>query len=338
MKDAAVVAAVIGAIAAVIAALIPVVFKKKEAQGGNAGIAGSPGSVLVTGSQNVQITAGASQAQMQGVKQSLSNIHALLKQSLPNVTQSQAQEALKIDALLHPNRWRPLPGCRFVMPRGAEPEKALKAMISEALLELSSYAAHLASPGQYRRLVLNVIHEDRDASNEMAFTFTSNDAAFIGKLSEILSEGGVRTRMPEIVAFIKNWSFLKKFAFVGGACVDMQFDPARKLVEFRNAPIFEGEGTENAAILQKAIAVDKVAAQNISSSVSKALGLVGRMGLCANTHDGVILNFDIDDGFGYPPNFLRLVMHSVKKNMADLDLFRISVDDPEAWDYVYQKP
>jgi hypothetical protein len=339
-----VVAAIIGAGGAVVAAFVALLKRRENAN--SAGSIRSAGPV-VQNSQDVTVATsggivikGTSPAQLQEINANLQHIRKVLREALPAVPESQLAHVQEIDAMIHPNMWRALPVGTMTYPRQpqGQEQEFKQTILGKIFVRYLGYAAFLASKGNYRRSIINVSFSEESKTNELNVHFVTNDGALMHELKELFDRRDTKHNLDEIARVLDNWTFAKKFAFGGSASIEATLEPDQKLVSLRNAPLYEGEDTSNAAITaNNLLNLDELAANSIQGSMSKALAFVGRIRLGQEIHENLVVHYDLDGQSIYKPHLLRLIYHILDKGSVAWDLFRISVSDPEKWDYMYHK-
>lgn len=339
-----VIAAVIGAGGAIVAAFVALLKREKKRQSEASIQSAGP---VIQDSQDVTfatsggiVIKGASPAQLQEINANLHHIRQVLREALPAVPESQLAHVQEVDAMIHPNMWRALPVGTMTYPRQpqGQEQEFKQAILGKILVRYLGYAAFLASQGKYRRSIINVSFSEDAKTNELNLHFVTNDGALMHELKELFDRQDTKHNLDEIARVLDNWTFAKKFAFGGSASIEVALEPDQKLVSLRNAPIYEGEDTSNAAITDSnLLSVDELAANSIQGSMSKALAFVGRIRLGQEIHGNLVVHYDMDGQSIYKPHLLRLIYHILDKGSIAWDLFRISVSDPEKWDYMYHK-
>jgi hypothetical protein len=336
-----VIAALIGAGGAIIAALIALLKREGKKK---ASTPSQPAGPIVQGSQGVVIaTQGGtviqhtSPAQFEEINKNLNHIQEVLRTHLPAVPASQLDNVKEVDAMIHPNKWRALPVTMVVFPEApANDREFLQSFAGKLLVRYLAYAAFRAGDGKYRRSIINVNFPESSEENEFSVHFVTNDGALLRELKQLFDRKQTEQTLNEIAIALYNWDFAKKFAFVRNVSLETTLEPDQKLVSFRNAPIYEGEDTDSQAILaQKVLIIDEVAAQSIQGSISKVLAFLGRVQLGQAVHENLVVQYDLDGQSLYKPHFLRLLYQILDRKQVAFDLFRISIDDPEKWDYMY---
>jgi hypothetical protein len=263
----------------------------------------------------------------------------VLRTNLPAVTAPQLDNLREVDAMIHPNNWRPLPVTMFVFPKPeASHEDIVQSIVGKLLVRYLGYAAFLSSQRKYRRSIVNVNLLEGPEDNTLQFHFVTNDGAVLYELKELFDRKETEKTLAEIARVLGDWGFAKKFAFLQSASLEITVESDQKLLSFRNAPIYEGEDTESNTILaQSVLNIDEVAARGIQGSVSKALAFLGRVQLGQAVHENLIVQYDLEGQSLFKPHFLRLLYHVLDQKAVAYDLFRISIDDPEKWDYMYHQ-
>lgn len=282
----------------------------------------------------------ASPAQFEEVNKNLHHIREVLRERLPAVSPSQLNIVQEVDAMIHPNNWRPLPVTMFVFPKPASEidDAFLQSVVGGVLVRYLGYAALRASHGKYRRSVININLLEADAGDDLQFHFVTNDGALLHELKQLFARKQTEKTLKEIGSALEAWDFAKKFAFVRGCSLEVTLEPDQRLLSFRNAPIYEGEDTNSQVILaENVLNIDEVAARSIQASISKVLAFLGRVQLGQRVHNHITVRYDLSGQLFYEPQLLRLLYHILDNKLVSFDLFRISIDDPEKWDYMYHK-
>lgn len=329
-----------GAIAAAIIALF-----KRERKERPTATTPVPGP-LVQNSQDVAIAMSGgtvikttSPAESREIHKKLDHIQEVLRENLPAVSASQLESVQEVDAMIHPNNWRPLPVAMFVFPRPpGDQGEFLRSFAGQMLVRYLGYAAFRASAGSYRRSIININIPAATETGKFSVHFVTNDGALLGELKALFDRKQTEQTLNEIRTALAGWDFAKKFVFVENLSLEVTLEPDQKLLSFRNAPIYEGEDTESETLLaQDTLKIDELAARSIQGSISKALAFLGRVQLGQAVHDRFTVRYDLSGQSFYKPHLLRLLYHILEKKLAAFDLFRISINDPERWDYMYHK-
>ena len=265
----------------------------------------------------------------------------LLKERLPTITKSDLANIEFVDSLVHPNKWRKLNTVGYALRLEDVNDNTLQAIL-EGFIQFIAYSAITAFRTNYQNFILNIIHEENAESNKCQFSFLSNNGGIIHELSELFSTKDKLQLREKVSLGLKEFTLSKKFTFfpMGGASIEVSYDPETKNIAFANAPIYEGEDTKNEKILTNLLLIDRTTAEHIQLSLGKAMAFIGRSALCSayfvNRDGRLITNFDIPEHFNYQPNLLRLIYYIIDKGKVEYDLFRVSVDNPETWDYAYK--
>jgi len=328
--------------AAIIAAMVKILRKKEEpkpAQSIGPVVQNSSGVAIATQGGTV-IQQNASPAQFDEVNKNLEHIREVLREHLPAISAAQLKNVQEVDAMVHPNNWRPLPVALFVFPKppAGNDEAFVQSVVGGVLVRYLGYAAVLASQEKYRRSIININLLQTAGDDDLQFHFVTNDGALLRELKELFARKQTEKTLKEIASVLGEWDYAKKFAFVRGCSLEVTLEPDQRLFSFRNAPIYEGEDTDSRTILaENILTIDEVAARSIQASISKALAFLGRFQLGERAHGSLTISYDLSGQMVYQPHFLRLLYHILDKKLVSFDLFRISIDDPEKWDYMYHK-
>ena len=336
-----VIAALIGAGGAIIAAFVALLkreSKKKpstQSQPTGPTVQSSQGVIIATeGSTVIQH---AEPAKLTEINRNLEHIRDVLRTNLPAVPADQLDNVQEVDAMIHPNKWRSLPMTRFTFPRPVgSGDNYLSEIAGKLLVRYLSYSAFRAADGKFRRFIINLSLGESVEAGNISIHFATNDGPVLHELKQLFDRKQTQKTLEQIAATLHDWEFSKKFAILRSFSVEVTLEPDQKLVSFRNAPIYEGEDTASEVIIsQQVLQIDETAARSIQASVSKTLAFLGRVSLGQTVHENFIVHYDLDGQSLYKPNFLRLLYQLLDQKVVAYDLFRISIDDPEKWDYMY---
>lgn len=338
-----IIVAIIGAGGVIIAALIALLKRdrKKEASTPNQStgpiVQGSQGVIIAT--QGSTVIQHAAPARLDEINRNLDHIREVLQTNFPAVLASELDNVQEIDAMIHPNNWRPLPATKFVFPRPpGKPEDYLREIVGKLLVRYLSYAAFRAGNGKFRRFVVNLSFLESRDDDGVSIHFVTNDGAVLHELKRLLERRQTSQTLDEIRATLSDWEFAKKFAIAKSFSLEVAVEPDQKLASFGNAPLYEGEDTRSESILTKNVLhIDEIATRSIQGSVSKALAFLGRVQLLQVAHSNVVVHYDLDAQSTYKSHFLRLLYNVLDRKTVAYDLFRISIHDPEKWDYMYHQ-
>lgn len=256
---------------------------------------------------------------------------------IPSITLSQLSQMQQIDSLLHPNRWKRLENVRFQFSLGVDADRLIANTFKGFMKYLIPYSMFRAFKNKFQKAVIVMIYRQSSDNRTGEFTCISHNGLLIHELSTLLSRKGGEALEQEILLAMATWDVSKKVAFVGGASIEIEYNPDSKLIALGNAPIFEGEDIKNESILTNLLIIDKRVLESIQLSTSKSLAFLGRANLCrAYSNGNLLVTFDLTSNFNFNPNLLRLICQIIDDGKVQYELFRISVEDPEAWDYTYE--